>query len=77
MFFKDDNTYHQMRRDSCMQWLDQLLAEEDVVNRSGAKVTKEYIQYLDSKIKELEDKNALKDEFLRKMKNKQNSMNQK
>ncbi|MDO5521436.1 MAG: hypothetical protein Q4G58_13170 [bacterium] len=72
MFGKEDTTYNDMRYDSMMQWLLEVREGEDVVNRGGAKLTIEYIEHLNKKIKELEDKNALKDEFLKKMKNKLN-----
>ena len=70
MFFREDQTYHQMKQDSAIAWLNQLLTSEDVVNRQGAKVTLEHIESLNKRIKELEDKNTLKDEYLRKLKNK-------
>lgn len=70
MFIKEDNTYNQMKQDSSMQWLNDLLQSEDVVNRQGAKVTIEHIEQLNRKIKELEEKNALKDEYLKKLKQK-------
>lgn len=68
MFIKEDNTYNEMRESSMMQWLNDLIESENVVDRGGAKVTLEYIEHLNRKIKELEAKNALKDEFLRKLK---------
>lgn len=70
MFLREDHTYHQMKQDSAIAWLNQLLVCEDVVNRQGAKVTIEHIESLNKKIKELEDKNALKDEYLKKLKRK-------
>ncbi|MBE6024599.1 MAG: hypothetical protein E7231_15705 [Cellulosilyticum sp.] len=70
MFIKDDCTYRQMKQDSTMQWLESLLQSEDVVNRQGAKVTIEHIESLNRKIKELEERNALKDEYLKKLKQK-------
>lgn len=68
MFIKEDNTYNEMREKSTMQWLEEQLEAEDVVNRHGAKLTIEHIAYLNKKIEELEDKNKLKDEFLKKLK---------
>lgn len=70
MFIKEDNTYNEMRESSTMQWLNELSESDNVVNRGGAKVTLEYIEYLNRRIKELEGKNALKDEFLKKLKHK-------
>lgn len=72
MFIKEDNTYQEMIEKSTMQWLEESLESEDVVVRHGAKLTLEYVEQLHKKIKELEDKNALKDEFLRRLKNKNN-----
>ena len=70
MFGRPDNTYSEMTKNSTLQWLNELLEGEDVVNRHGAKLTLEYLAMLDRKIQELEDKNALKDEFLKKLKEK-------
>lgn len=70
MFIKEDNTYNEMRESSMMQWLSELSECDDTVNRGGAKVTLEYIEYLNRKIRELEAKNTLKDEFLKKLKSK-------
>ena len=69
MFIKEDNTYNEMRENSMMQWLNELVTGEDIVNKGGAKVTLEYIDYLNRRIKELQEKNMLKDEFLKKLKN--------
>lgn len=72
MFFKEDNTYNEMRESSMKQWLGELLEGDDKVNKYGAKLTLEYLDYLDKKMKELEKQNALRDEFLKRMKNKLN-----
>lgn len=68
MFFKEDTTFQRLREDSMMQWLNDLAKSDDFVNQSGANLTIEYIEYLKEKIKELERKSALKDEFLKKLK---------
>lgn len=70
MFVKEDHTYSQMKQDSAIDWLKQLLTCEDVVNRHGAKITLDHIETLNRRIKELEDKNALKDQYLKKLKSK-------
>lgn len=70
MFFREDNTYNEIREKSMRQWLTDLEQSEDVVNRGGAKLTLEYLEYLNRKIRELEDKNKLKDQYLKKMKEK-------
>lgn len=72
MLIKEDNTFNDMRRNSTLQWLEQLLEGEDIVNKHGAKLTLEYIEYLDKKNNELKEEIALRDEFLRRLKNKQN-----
>lgn len=72
MIIKEDNTFNDMRRNSTLQWLEQLLEGEDIVNKHGAKLTLEYIEYLDKKNNELKEEIALRDEFLRRLKNKQN-----
>lgn len=70
MYFREDNTYHEMRENSAIQWLKEVREGEDLVNKYGAKLTMEYIAHLQDKIKELEDKNALKEQFLKRMKEK-------
>lgn len=68
MFIKEDNTYNEMREKSMHQWLSQLMDENDTVNRSGARLTMEYIEHLNNKIAELESKCALRDKFLKQLK---------
>ncbi|MBP3886163.1 MAG: hypothetical protein J6F30_00705 [Cellulosilyticum sp.] len=70
MFGREDYTYSQMKKDSAIDWLNQLLTSEDVINRHGAKITLDHIETLNRRIKELEDKNALKDQYLKKLKSK-------
>ncbi|MGL4343561.1 MAG: hypothetical protein ACRCTE_00035 [Cellulosilyticaceae bacterium] len=72
MYIKEDNTYQEMIQKSAHKWLEELTASDDLVNKHGAKLTLEYIAYLDKKIKQLEDNNKLKDEFLRRLKAKSN-----
>lgn len=71
VFVKEDNTYNEMRESSMMQWLNELVVGEDIVNKGGAKLTLEHIAYLNRRVKELESKNALKDDFLKKLKAKE------
>ena len=71
MFIKEDNTFNDMRKNSTLQWLEQLLDGEDVVNKHGAKLTLEYIEYLHKKNEELKEQIALRDEFLRRLKSKE------
>lgn len=70
MHIKEDHTYSEMIEKSVTQWLDETVKGEDIVNKHGAKLTLEYIDYLNKQIKELEDKNNLKDEFLKRLKRK-------
>lgn len=71
MLQREDNTYNQMRYDSMMQWLNQLLEGQDSVNKSGAKLTVEYVEHLQNEIKKLQQLSDLKDEYLKRMKAKQ------
>lgn len=71
MFIKEDNTFNDMRKNSTLQWLEQLLDGEDVVNKHGAKLTLEYMEYLHKKNDELKEQIALRDEFLRRLKTKE------
>lgn len=71
MFIKEDNTFNDMRKNSTLQWLEQVLDGEDVVNKHGAKLTLEYIDYLHNKNDELKEQIALRDEFLRRLKSKE------
>lgn len=70
MYFKEDNTYSDMIKNSTMQWLSQVSEGEDVVNKHGAKLTIEYIAYLNKKIEQLNEQVAMRDEFLKRMKTK-------
>lgn len=67
MFFREDNTYNDIRDKSLNQWLDEMEKHEDVAVRGGVKLTREYVQYLKDKIKRLEDENELKNSYLKKM----------
>lgn len=71
MYFKEDNTYQDMVKKSTMQWLDEVSMGDDLVNKHGAKLTKEYIQSLNQKMNELEEQIALRDNFLKRMKEKE------
>lgn len=73
MFLKDDNTYNDIREKSLQAWLDEMEDHDDIAVRGGVKLVREYIQYLQAEIEKLEAKNTLKDEYLRKMKEKSRS----
>ena len=51
-----------------MQWLEEMSRHEDVAVRGGVKVTRDYIDTLKKQIAFLEEKNALKDKYLKRMK---------
>lgn len=70
MFFKDDNTYNDIREKSIRQWLEDMSVHEDITVRGGVKVTGDYIDDLKKQIAALEEKNALKDRYLKQMKQK-------
>ena len=70
MFIKEDNTYNDIREKSIKQWLQEMSVHEDVAVRGGVKVTEDYLDYLKGQIQELEQKNKLKDEYLKKMREK-------
>lgn len=68
MFFKEDNTFKDIREKSVKQWLDDIDGHEDLLVRGGVKVTREYIESLKHEIQVLEEKNALKDNYLKRLK---------
>ncbi len=67
MFQKEDTTFFELREKSVQQWLLEMEGQEDLVVRSGVKVTCEYIEALKRKIQRLEEENALKDSYLKKV----------
>ena len=70
MFGKDDTTFKEMRENSVMQWLNEAANSGDFVSESGAKLTMDYIKSLQDAIQEEKKKNALKDDFLKRLKQK-------
>ncbi len=71
MFFgQDDHTFENLRERSVEQWLEDIDGHEDLVVRGGVKVTREYIADLKKQIDNLKRSNALKDQFLKQMKQK-------
>ncbi len=67
---QEDNTYNELRENSIRKWLEDMSRHEDVAVRGGVKVTQEYQEDLKRQIRELEEKCALKDAYLKKMKEK-------
>lgn len=68
MLIPEDNTYNEIREKSVRQWLDEMSQHEDIAVRGGVKVTREYMDELKRQIQMLEEKCALKDEYLKKLK---------
>lgn len=67
MFFKEDNTFNEIREKSLMQWLDEMERHEDVAVRGGVKLCREYIAHLEKKNQRLQEANELKKEYLKKL----------
>lgn len=67
MFFREDNTYNEIREKSLMQWLEELSEHEDIAVRGGVKLCREYIEHLKGENRKLQEKNVLKDSYLRKI----------
>jgi len=70
MFDEEDKTFYKLREKSVMKWLEDLRVHRDVEVRGGVEIAIEYIESLQKNIKYLEDKNLLKDKYLKKMKDK-------
>jgi len=68
MFGKEDRTYDELRDKSIKKWLEDMNQHKDVEVRGGVRVTTDYIAYLKRKIMMLEEKSALKDKYLKKVK---------
>lgn len=65
---KEDQTFFTIREKSVEQWLSEMENHDDLAVRGGVKATRGYIDDLKSKIQFLEEKCSLKDEYLKKMK---------
>lgn len=68
MYFTDKSEYNDIREKSLMQWLDEMEAHEDVAVRGGVKLAREYVQYLQNEIAQLQHANDLKSQYMRKLK---------
>ena len=68
MIFQEDHTFRDLRERSVQDWLCQMEQHEDLAVRGGVKVTREYIESLKTEIRRLEEKNALKERYLKKLK---------
>jgi len=65
-----DNTYNEIRDKSLKQWLNDMSEHEDIAVRGGVKLAKEYIEYLKAENKRLQSEIELRNEYLKKLKNK-------
>ncbi|MBE5961820.1 MAG: hypothetical protein E7256_10665 [Lachnospiraceae bacterium] len=70
LFGREDTTFKEMRENSVMDWLKEVAASGDFVNECGAKLTMDYIKALQDAIQEEKKKSALKDDFLKRLKQK-------
>lgn len=68
MLEKEDNTYNDLREKAIDQWLDGMSLHEDIAVRGGVKVTTDYIKDLKREITMLENKNSLKNKYLKQLK---------
>lgn len=68
MFRPDDTTYNDIRERSLLQWLAEMEQHEDIAVRGGVKLAREYMEFLKKENKRLQDENALKNEYLKKVK---------
>ena len=71
MFYKEDNSYNDIREMSLSQWLDEMEQHEDVAVRGGVKLAREYVKHLQDEIKKLQEENELKNSYLKKMSKRQ------
>lgn len=67
MFFKEDNTYNDIRERSLMQWLDEMEQHEDIAVRGGVRLARDYMEHLKNENKKLQNQNELKDKYLKKI----------
>lgn len=74
-WMSEDNTYNDIREKSLMQWLDEMSEHEDVAVRGGVKLAKDYIQHLKDENSRLQSEISLKNEYLKKLKNRERKAN--
>lgn len=65
MFTRPDNTYNDIRERSLLQWLDEMEQHPDIAVHGGAKLAREYLQYLKLEIDRLESENRLKAQYMK------------
>lgn len=66
----EDTTFRNIRESAVEAWLTELLDHPDVSVRGGVKATREYIEDLKKQILFLEEKNEMKEKYLKKLKEK-------
>lgn len=67
---QEDNTYNDLRENSIRQWLEDMSRHEDVAGPRRRESHRGYLEDLKKQIRQLEEKCALKDAYLKKMKEK-------
>lgn len=67
MYFREDNTYNDIRRKSLEQWLLDMEKHEDVAVRGGVTLTRDYIAHLEEENRRLRSESQLKSEYLKKI----------
>lgn len=70
MFIKEDKTFQNIREKSVDKWLNDIHGHSDIEVRGGVQVTKDYIEYLKLRNKQLEDKYQLANKYLKQLKDK-------
>ena len=70
MFFKEDTTFQALRDNSLQQWRVEREQHEVVAVRGGVQLTREYVQYLKDEIGRLRHENAVKNAYLKKLREK-------
>jgi len=68
-YFHNDDTYNDIRDKSLNQWLDEMAVHQDIAVRCGVKLAKEYIQHLKDENEKLKQENQLKNDYMKKLKN--------
>ena len=68
MFIKEDRSFREIREKSVIQWLDAMSRNDNLEVRGGVRATMDYISGLKQEIAQLEQSNAVKDKYLKKIK---------
>lgn len=69
MFFKEDNTFNEIRQKSLESWLEEMEQHPDIAVHGGVKLCREYMEYLRRENDRLKEENELKNQYLKKMSN--------